>query len=116
MANIDIAPTIYDAANIPPGHVMDGRSLLKREQRQALLLELWERKPWRALRTHRYQYIEYLELDGYGTPYRELYDLRKDPWQLRNLLWRGRQRHRAIANRLHDKLIQKAECAGEECF
>ena len=116
VANIDIAPTIYDAANIRPEHVFDGQSLLERDQRRSLLLELWEKKPWRALRTHRYQYIEYLELDGHGTPYRELYDLRKDPWQLSNLLWHGRQRHRDIASRLRDKLSQKVECAGEECF
>ncbi len=64
--NVDIAPTMLalGGAPAPAPESMDGRSLLA------------------ALRTNRYKYIRYAELEGMD----ELYDLQADPDELHNLL------------------------------
>jgi N-acetylglucosamine-6-sulfatase len=87
VANIDLAPTIADAAGVPlPG--ADGRSLLplleQREERwrHAVLIEhLRGTNPiptYCAVRTARYLFVSYV------TGEQELYDLEADPFQLRN--------------------------------
>lgn len=91
VANVDIAPTIYDLVglSIPPG--VDGRSLvpLVRETgdwRDALLIEFWgeldeedeNAVPFLAVHTGRYVYVE----TAGDRP--ELYDLKEDPYQLQN--------------------------------
>jgi len=103
VANIDIMPTILDAAGIDPGAArLDGRSLLRPGERDRLLLEWWKRGPgqaghsWAATVTRDYQYIEHYDtILRRGRPvgsgavvHREYYDLRKDPHQLTNLLHR----------------------------
>lgn len=79
---------------------MDGRSLLRPGGRDRLLLEWWKAGrhqagySWAATVTADYQYIEHYDLslhegvlDGTGKiVYREYYDLRRDPYQLTNLL------------------------------
>jgi arylsulfatase A-like enzyme len=117
VANIDVAPTVYDAAGIQPAHVMDGRSLLARKRRNVMLLEHWEKVPWRSLRSRRFQYIEYFKRANGAIRFRELYNLKRDPWQLRNLLQgRAHRHHRAIAARLRRALMRRADCQGAECF
>lgn len=100
VANIDIAPTILDATGIRPVAPMDGRSLLRSGTRDRLLLEWWKQGPgqadhsWASTVTPKYQYIEHYDLrlrDGALTGtgrivHQEYYDLRGDPYQLRNLL------------------------------
>jgi N-acetylglucosamine-6-sulfatase len=84
VANIDIAPTIYQLAGLPIPTSVDGRSLVPLLQgtttwRDALLLEGWdERTTFSAVHDTRWVYIE--------TPgdIPELYDLQKDPYQLQN--------------------------------
>jgi arylsulfatase A-like enzyme len=39
VANVDIAPTVFDAANIDPGRPVDGRSLLSDFERDEMLIE-----------------------------------------------------------------------------
>jgi len=86
-ANIDIAPTIYDAAGIKPGYSVDGMSLLRDRQRPWLLLEYLNPDTpaiprWRAfLAPGKREYIQWE--DGFV----EDYDLRRDPNQMdaRNL-------------------------------
>ncbi|MGH3387457.1 MAG: sulfatase family protein [Actinomadura sp.] len=103
-ANIDIAPTILQAAGLRPDgrHPMDGHSLLTPHRRDHLLTEFWKpgrKKPgpptWASLVTPAAQYTEYYDthLDRSGSPvgsgevaFREYYDLAADPYQLDNLL------------------------------
>ncbi|HEU4368904.1 MAG TPA: sulfatase-like hydrolase/transferase [Methylomirabilota bacterium] len=98
VANIDIAPTIYELAGIPIPADVDGRSLVplldaRRVQapsapawRDELLLEGWVGSaaaaagwaPYAAIHTGRYVYVE---TEGDRS---ELYDLATDPHQLVN--------------------------------
>lgn len=82
VANIDIAPTMYDLAGIPIPYRVDGRSLLDlfrpvRTWRDHILLEAWpDRGTWAAIHTGRYVYAE---TEG---DLSEFYDLETDPYQL----------------------------------
>ena len=83
VANIDLAPTIVDAAGATSGRVMDGRSLLPVIASPGMSLNrdlLVERGPgqgtFTALRAPNYFYAEY------GNGEQELYDLARDPYQL----------------------------------
>jgi N-acetylglucosamine-6-sulfatase len=87
--NIDLASTLAELAGVAPGLPQDGRSLVP--------LLRGKDPPWRssfveeflgdaprqprfvALRTTRYVYVEY------RNGWRELYDLRTDRWELRNI-------------------------------
>src|ERR671925_345957 len=111
--NVDLAATIVDAANTRPGRRLDGVSLLGRAGEPAAaprrdvpleaLAPLFTGRdfpspfavPYYGVRTQRYKYIRW----SYGDE--ELYDLRTDPYELRNL----------AADRAHGEL--KAELAAE---
>jgi N-acetylglucosamine-6-sulfatase len=117
VANVDLAPTIVDAANASPLRVMDGRSLLplaadagRRTGRDILI----ERGPggnnqqiFAALRTPRYLYAEYSNGD------RELYDLVRDPDQLTSL--HTDPAHQTLRTALAGRLAQLRSCAGAVC-
>lgn len=93
--SIDLAPTLLELAQVTSPFPMDGRSLvplLKGESpfdwRSAFLIQYNTdtvfprvlRMGYRAIRTTRWKYIRYLELDGMD----ELYDLKSDPYEMRN--------------------------------
>ncbi|MDQ4006118.1 MAG: sulfatase [Actinomycetota bacterium] len=92
-ANIDIAPTVYEAAGIEPDpeFPVDGRSLLQPPERDHVLLEYTHREDravpsWASSRTATYQYTEYYDEDLETVIFQEYYDLTNDPWQLTNLM------------------------------
>ncbi|MDW5596944.1 sulfatase [Conexibacter stalactiti] len=84
VSNIDLAPTILELARAAPGRRLDGRSLLpfardpRKRATRPLLLESG-RPAYRAVRTDRWLYVRY------GSGERELYDLHRDPHELRSL-------------------------------
>lgn len=95
VANIDIAPTVMDALDLPvSADEMDGRSLLDPSwSRDRLLLEHWARAKrttpdWGGLLTPDHQYVEYYEDEDFGGDpiFAEYYDLDMDPYQLENLI------------------------------
>lgn len=123
VGNIDLAPTILDAANATAGRRMDGRSLLplaanpKLAWRSAILLERsgsssrrrgeGRNPPFAAIRTPGYVYVEYESGE------RELYDLNKDPHQLTS-----RHADPAFAklrSELARRLAALERCAGTAC-
>ena len=94
--NIDMAPTLLSLSGLAVPANMQGRSLvplLKGEKpswRKSFLIEYYSDKVfprivnmgYKAVRNERWKYIHYLELDGMD----ELYDLKSDPYEMRNLI------------------------------
>jgi arylsulfatase A-like enzyme len=122
-ANIDIAPTILAASGIRPASEvlpMDGRSLLSPSSRRQLLLEYWGPNfqshvpTWASIRTPRFQYVEYYDRTRQVT-FREYYDLRRDRWQLLNLLHDGDASAHPDVRRLSRRLAIARRCAGANC-
>lgn len=95
----DIAPTFIELAGGKPGAQIQGRSLLplfagkRAGWRKSLLVEYWAENamPWlvgmtyKAVRTERYKLIHWVNR-GRAGELDELYDLEKDPWELKNLI------------------------------
>jgi len=140
VSNVDFAPTILRiaGASAPPGFAIDGRSLLpflrhpRRRSRRPILLEgeqgpslsplsTLEQEPaarmatatvtrapaYRAIRTSRYLFVRYASGDT------ELYDMKRDPQQLRS---RHRsRRYRGVRRRLSRLLTRLAACGGAGC-
>jgi N-acetylglucosamine-6-sulfatase len=95
---IDLAPTILDLAGANPLATIDGRSLVPLFAakgtpdgwRRSFLVEYNTdivfprtlKMGYDAVRNERYKYIRYRELEGMN----ELYDLREDPFELKNLI------------------------------
>jgi arylsulfatase A-like enzyme len=118
VGNIDIAPTVLDLVGMSTRN-LDGRSLLDQTwKRRRVLLEYWcnvrSCNRWAAIRSSRYQYTEYYNKWG-GIRFREYYNLRKDPWQVRNLIRDGRRRNNPDVRSLHDLLRADRRCASTAC-
>jgi hypothetical protein len=113
--NIDFAPTITALAGASAGRVMDGQSLvplLEREEpgnwRKDFLVEIYRNPPMQpgvpgfVLRTEFETYVEYN--DGF----RELYDLRTDPYQIENIYATADPAHIAeLSQRLAELVVSK---------
>lgn len=94
----DIAPTLIELAGGRPGQQIQGRSFLpllagkRNGWRKSVLHEYWAENayPWlvnmtyKAVRTERYKYIRWVNRSRNGE-LDELYDLEKDPYELKNL-------------------------------
>ncbi len=137
VGNIDLAPTILRLAGArpcaSPGHcrTMDGRSLLPLlssgtgawPAHRGLLVELRQSRGGNAgvcayagIRVRARIFTQYTAVTDRATGdceparERELYDLRDDPYELRNLAGRGA--HRAEQLRLSARLDRLRDCAG----
>jgi len=119
VANVDIAPTIMDAAGLsPPASVpMDGRSLLSGQARAKMFLEyfldpIYPVIPaWASIRTATRQYIEYYDPSG-QVIFQEYYDLTRDPFQLDNLFGDGSSSDDPNVSGLTRQLRTDLRCAG----
>ena len=126
VANIDLAPTLLDAAKAKAGRTMDGVSLLptakdpKRRPNRAFEIEAlsplfigpipnnaWDR-PYKGVRTDRYTYVVWTE-----TGELELYDRQTDPFQLQNVA--NDPAYAAIQAQLAAKLVKLDGCKGRSC-
>jgi N-acetylglucosamine-6-sulfatase len=118
VGNIDLAPTIAEMAQVVPGRIVDGVSLL-----ELLKTERWSvvrddivveggpfDKPsqeFTGLRTPRYQFAVY------GNGEEELYDLQADPYELENRA--GDPAFAGIRTELTERLDRLRFCSGVNC-
>jgi N-acetylglucosamine-6-sulfatase len=123
--DVDLAPTILDIANVRPGRLMDGVSLLpaargsdRLPQRDVPLEALRPLfrfftpitafdLPYYGVRTSRYKYIRW----SFGES--ELYDLRDDPDELVNLA--GDPAYAALSAQLEARAAELRGCKGAAC-
>lgn len=107
--SIDLAPTLLDLADTSKTLPLDGRSLVpllegKRptDWRTSFLIQYntdtvfprVHQMGYRAIRTKRWKYIQFNELDGMD----ELYDLMRDPYEMHNAI--GRTESTEVLKRL----------------
>jgi N-acetylglucosamine-6-sulfatase len=100
--SIDMAPTVLELAGVAAPQQMQGRSLVPLfrgptpQWRSSFLVEYYSdtvfprilKMGYQSLRTERWKYIRYRELQNMD----ELYDLRADPYEMRNLIAAPRAR------------------------
>jgi N-acetylglucosamine-6-sulfatase len=92
--NVDMAPTMLSLAGVKGPAEIQGRSILPllkgpaKEWRTSFLSEYFQEKNfprvpnWQAVRDNRYKFIHYQDLKNTD----ELYDLKKDPYEMQNLI------------------------------
>lgn len=125
-ANVDVMPTVLEAAGIAADDQLDGLSLLGSKERKALYLEFVsdfkKNLPhWTSILTSHHQYIEYRSQEGVHI-YSELYDLIVDPSQMVNVLRdrdldRGNHpaQHRRVRRSLEKLMGKGRSCRGRTC-
>jgi N-acetylglucosamine-6-sulfatase len=113
VANIDYAPTILAAAGVKAGRVEDGGSLVRlardggRELGRDLLVDNGSARHFDAIRTRNWIYAEFESGE------RELYDLRRDPYELQSL--HADPRYAGLRAALAARLHVLETCAGATC-
>lgn len=119
VANIDLAATIVDAANARTRRTLDGKSLLPLladpglEWGRDILLERGPgagylgARQYTGIHTPRYVYVEYRNGE------RELYDLARDPDQLRSV--HNDPAYSAVEAELARRLAALRDCSGAAC-
>jgi N-acetylglucosamine-6-sulfatase len=118
VANLDIMPTLLEAAGVNTAQPMDGASWLPLAQgrsipwRDSLLYEYyWERNypqtpTMHALRESRYKFIRYYGIWDID----ELYDLQADPAEMNNLIFS--REHQQLAAQMRTRLFEMLEKTG----
>lgn len=115
-ANIDLTPTILDAAHATAAVTLDGRSLLPFVNGdatipRAVVIETGPRTGggnWYAgLRAQRWKYVEH------STGELELYDLQRDPYELTSV--HADPSYDATRQALAERLARLRTCAGAAC-
>lgn len=110
--SIDLAPTLLELAGTETGRSLDGRSLVPifnntvNPWRSSIFIEYYSdivfpriyKMGYKAIRTERYKYIRYEELQGMD----ELYDLQEDPFEMNNLA--GADKSLPIIGKLRQEL------------
>jgi arylsulfatase A-like enzyme len=119
-ANIDVAPTVMDAARISVDTPMDGMSLLRSRSRDRLLIEMFgsNNRPdlkWASTVSTDYQYVEYFAGDATEPTLHEYYDMRNDPWQLLNLFGDSSPENDPSVTPLSSQLEADMSCEGPLC-
>ena len=111
----DLAPTLIELGGGKPGPQIQGRSLLpllrdrKAAWRKSFLVEYWAENamPWlvgmtyKAVRTDRYKYIHWVNR-GRAGELDELYDLDRDPYEVKNVV--SRPAYRGVREKLAREL------------
>lgn len=130
VSNLDLAPTILDVADVhyASGVAMDGRSVLQTSrERDRIFFEYKKQRfavarpcpevgcipGWKSLRAPGYQYTEYYQRGRVLS--REYYDLRRDPWQLQNLLGDASRKNDPDVEGLAAQLRDDMLCNGLDC-
>ncbi|MDN4159894.1 sulfatase family protein [Nocardioides abyssi] len=122
VTTVDLAPTILDLAEVEPGRVVDGRSMMpfvrdrdRRRRDTDILVQAGGRPdesptPWwyRGVRNERWTFVRWSE-----TGFLELYDNRKDRYQLENLAYDAR--HRPVVREMKRRLVALRDCSGAAC-
>ena len=121
---LDLPPTLLDAAGLPVPDETQGRSvlpLLEGEREgwpEEVLVQISESQVGRAIRTRRWKYCVVApeadpKEDSASERYVEdgLYDLKADPYELRNLA--GLRSHRDVTDTLKQHLISRMVEIGE---
>jgi N-acetylglucosamine-6-sulfatase len=118
VANIDVAPTMLEAAGLVPPDGLDGQSMLPilrdpaAPWRSELLYQyFWERNfpqtpTVHALRGDRYKYVRYHGIWDVD----ELFDLQEDPLESRNLI--ASEEHQEIVAEMNRRLFEILEETG----
>lgn len=133
VGDVDLAATVVDVAGVRPGHALDGRTLIpyarnthlrnlrpflhttagqgshgRTNTREGGAKGTETRVPaWDAVRTTRWLYVAYR---GRGS---ELYDLKRDPWEMHSLALDPRYRQQR--NTLRRVLGDLKKCRGRSC-
>lgn len=110
-SNADLAPTIVRLAKAKPLLVMDGRPLMpiaRNPGKAANRTLLMETRYYHGVETQRFRYTEYDKTGEF-----ELYDLKKDPYELANKA--GKKAYAKVQQRLAAKLAELRACAGADC-
>jgi N-acetylglucosamine-6-sulfatase len=110
--NVDLAPTIADAAGISTPDT-EGSSLLEPLHRRGFVIEATgtsghdgggqktPRPPYCGWRTRRFLFVSY---GGHG---KELYDYRQDPWELHNVA--GKPAYHRVVERLRHRSVDACD-------
>lgn len=120
VSTVDIAPTLVDVAGANAMRTMDGRSMMPfaespRKLTRTALIQAGPRRrigtrqwTYRGAYTPRYTYVRWTR-----TGFEELYDRRRDPYELSNVA--GNARYRAVRAEMRHRTKVLKRCSGRSC-